>query len=72
MGYLCMGRHGHSHTSEASGGRALGVMPVGSSTRVQRTYAGDAKLDRQVTIADLGILAANWRKGVEPSAEMSF
>jgi hypothetical protein len=48
-----------------SGGIGIGTfmgVPVSSSSLVMRyTYAGDANLDQQVNIADLGILAANWQ-----------
>jgi hypothetical protein len=42
-------------------GRALGVGLDGEDVVVRYTWTGDATLDGQVTIADLGVLAANWQ-----------
>jgi autotransporter family porin len=50
-----------SSDAASQSGRAIGVAPTGS-TRVAFTWGGDASLDGSVTIADLGILAANWQQ----------
>jgi hypothetical protein len=64
-----------SSSAAATPGRAVGMglasalgistfmgVPIMPNTVVLRyTYAGDANLDQQVNIADLGILAANWQ-----------
>jgi T5SS/PEP-CTERM-associated repeat protein len=52
-----------SSTAAEDGQYALGVgLADGGGVRVQFTYAGDATLDGSVTIADLGVLAANWQQ----------
>jgi autotransporter-associated beta strand protein len=51
----------NSSVAAAEAGRALGVAPDGDDVLVKFTWAGDATLDGSVTIADLGILAANWQ-----------
>jgi MprA protease rhombosortase-interaction domain-containing protein len=48
----------------SQGNRTIGVATNGSGVVVGMTYAGDANLDGAVNIADLGILAANWQRGV--------
>jgi fibronectin-binding autotransporter adhesin len=52
----------NSSTAAAESGRALGLGLEGSDVVVQFTWGGDATLDGSVTIADLGILAANWQQ----------
>jgi hypothetical protein len=50
-----------SSAAAAAGDRSLGIGMDGSDVRVAFTYSGDATLDGSVTIADLGVLAANWQ-----------
>jgi hypothetical protein len=52
-----------SSSAAAQSDRALGIGQDGSDVLVKFTYGGDATLDGSVTIADLGILAANWQAG---------
>jgi hypothetical protein len=51
----------NSSAAAAESGRALGIGVDGDDVRVQFTWGGDATLDGSVTIADLGVLAANWQ-----------
>ncbi len=44
-----------------SGGLFHGLLVDGSAVLVEFTYAGDASLDGQVDISDLGKLATNWQ-----------
>jgi autotransporter-associated beta strand protein len=53
----------NSSIAAVEAGRALGIRQDGSDVEVAFTWAGDATLDGAVTIADLGILAANWQQG---------
>jgi T5SS/PEP-CTERM-associated repeat protein len=50
-----------SSVAATESGRALGVGMDGDDVVVRFTWGGDATLDGSVTIADLGILAANWQ-----------
>jgi hypothetical protein len=52
----------NSSTAAADGQFAVGVAPDAADVLVRLTYGGDASLDGAVTIADLGILAANWQQ----------
>jgi autotransporter-associated beta strand protein len=69
-GLVASGRAGGSWTGPGIGsssagsqsGRAVGMGPSGSDVIVKFTWGGDATLDGTVTIADLGILAANWQQ----------
>jgi hypothetical protein len=51
----------NSSSAAAAGDRSLGIGQEGSDVLVKFTYSGDATLDGAVTIADLGVLAANWQ-----------
>jgi hypothetical protein len=51
-----------SSVAAGEAGRALGVAMADGSVVVRYTWAGDATVDGAVTIADLGILAANWQQ----------
>jgi hypothetical protein len=51
----------NSSAAAAESGRALGIGVDGNDVSVQFTWGGDATLDGSVTIADLGVLAANWQ-----------
>jgi hypothetical protein len=51
-----------SSVAAAEAGRALGIRQDGSDVEVAFTWAGDATVDGAVTIADLGVLAANWQQ----------
>jgi T5SS/PEP-CTERM-associated repeat protein len=50
-----------SSVAAVEAGRALGIGVGGDDVIVRFTWAGDATLDGAVTIADLGVLAANWQ-----------
>jgi autotransporter-associated beta strand protein len=50
-----------SSAAAAASDRSLGIGQDGSDVVVKYTYSGDATLDGAVTIADLGVLAANWQ-----------
>jgi MYXO-CTERM domain-containing protein len=51
----------NSSTAAAESGRSVGIGPAGDDVLVKFTWGGDATLDGSVTIADLGVLAANWQ-----------
>jgi hypothetical protein len=50
-----------SSVAAAESGRALGIGMQGNDVVVGFTWGGDATMDGSVTIADLGVLAANWQ-----------
>jgi hypothetical protein len=64
--WLLTGRPGGSGIGSAlaagQAGRDVGYSPTAEGMLVRFTWAGDASLDGSVTIADLGILAANWQQ----------
>jgi autotransporter-associated beta strand protein len=49
-------------TTAEDSGVAVGIVDDGSRVRVGYTASGDANLDGQVAIGDLGIVAANWQQ----------
>jgi fibronectin-binding autotransporter adhesin len=51
----------NSSSAAAQSGRAVGIGTAGDDVLVKFTWGGDATLDGSVTIADLGVLAANWQ-----------
>jgi hypothetical protein len=64
--WLLTGRPGGSGIGSALAAsepkRDVGFGPTADGVMVKYTWAGDASLDGAVTIADLGILAANWQQ----------
>jgi hypothetical protein len=48
-------------SSTAGPGNALGYGDNGTRVLVKYTYSGDANLDGQVDVTDLGALATNWQ-----------
>jgi hypothetical protein len=51
-----------STAAAADPAREIGYGPVPEGVLVKYTFGGDATLDGAVTIADLGVLAANWQQ----------